>query len=129
MLAVAILLYICCVIPVIIIQNSLGVCLMFAIAGVATALIILRPSDTRYDDERNENRYERHADRVKYHDAHDELKSRCTALVFTLTLAAYLIVSFLTSAWYITWIAFPMAAAISGIVRAVIDLTRGDNNK
>ena len=38
------------------------------------------------------------------------------------TLAVYLLLSFWSQAWHITWLVFPISAAIDGIVRAIFDL-------
>ena len=39
---------------------------------------------------------------------------------------AYLFISFQTGAWHITWVIFPIIAALNGIVRAIFDLSRRD---
>jgi len=44
--------------------------------------------------------------------------------VWALTLTAYFVISFLTGAWYISWLIFIIGGAVSNIVRAVFDLKR-----
>ena len=44
------------------------------------------------------------------------------ALISTLCLVFYFIISFATMAWYITWVIFPLSAAIQNIVKACFDL-------
>ena len=40
----------------------------------------------------------------------------------TVTLVVFLALSFATGAWYITWLIWPIMAAIKGIIRACQDL-------
>lgn len=42
--------------------------------------------------------------------------------VWALTLTAYFVISFLTGAWYISWLIFIIGGAVSNIVKAVFDL-------
>ena len=39
-----------------------------------------------------------------------------------LTLGIYLVASFATGAWYITWLIFPISACIDGVIKAILDL-------
>ena len=43
--------------------------------------------------------------------------------------AVYFIVSFLTRAWFITWLIFPIAWAVSGLIHAIFDLKEAKNNE
>ena len=51
-----------------------------------------------------------------------QLKKSIHSIVDAITLAVYLIVSFTTGAWYITWLIFPICGCINGLVSAIIDL-------
>lgn len=51
-----------------------------------------------------------------------ELKKSIRKLVFAVGLAVYLLINFATGAWFITWLIFPITAAINGIINACIDL-------
>ncbi len=114
MLAVSVILYICCVIPVIIIQNEAGVCLMFVMIALATALIIFRPNLSR---EKSESVY---SDNTL--SSEQRLRKSIKGAVFSLFTAIYFIVSFIFGAWHITWIIFLIAASVSKLIIAVIDL-------
>lgn len=119
MRAVAIGLYICCVVPVIALGNIgdgiLGVCLMFLMIAAATVLIIMS-SDSKGERERNPDREE------PQHPAYKIIDSILTVVMFVL----YFGLSFQTGAWHITWLIFPIFACIDGVVKAVFDLKEGD---
>ena len=108
MRAVAIGLYICCVIPVIALSSigdsSLGVCLMFIMIAAATVLMIMSRDEKEV-----------------------AVKKTTTTLdkkLNTVTLAVFLVLSFVTGAWYITWLIWPIMGAVKGIIRACQDLKR-----
>ena len=113
--AVAVAMYICCVVPVIVLGNVgsgvLGVCLMFLMIAAATALMIMT-SKKEDDDEAEE----------KFYGPNRELKKSIDKFIDAIDLAVYLIVSFTTGAWYITWLIFPIFGCIKGLVNAIIDL-------
>lgn len=113
--AIAIGMYICCVIPVIALGNIadgiIGVCLMFLMIAIATVLIILSSNGKREKDTEKE-------EKEPSHPAYKTYKS----VSGIITLVIYLLVSFETGAWHITWLIFPISGAIDGIVRAIFDL-------
>lgn len=114
MLAVSVILYICCVIPVITIQNEAGVCLMFVMIAIATALIIFRP-----DSNTNEKNTVISDNSLSQE---QRLHKSIKGTVFSLFTAIYFIVSFITGAWHITWIIFLIAASVSKLINAILDL-------
>ena len=115
MRALAIGLYICCVIPVMILgsvgSGVLGVCLMFVMIAVATVLIILSP------EKKEENAEEASDDEPK-----TKLGKALKSIWGLVTLGIYLSISFHTGAWYITWLVFPIMGAVAGIVQAAMNL-------
>lgn len=123
--SIAVLMYICAVIPVIAFEDSVfSVILMFIIVGVATAMLIYnnmtRPKYQRTDDTMVEDFK---VWREKSSSSFRTYKAIKDAL-WALTTAIYILVSFTTMAWHITWIIFPIAAAIEGIIRAFFDISR-----
>lgn len=116
MRAIAIALYICCVIPVILLSNVgdgiIGVCLMFVMIAVATVLIIISSGGSK------EERAEKVNEKEPTNPIYKAYKSASGAI----TLAIYLIISFWSGAWYITWLIFPISGAIDGIVKALFHL-------
>lgn len=114
MRAVAIGMYICSVLPVIILGNIgngiLGVCMMFLLIAAATVLMVMA-SDDDDAEERDETRKSR--------------QSPLDKTLNTVTLAVFLVLSFATGAWHITWLVWPIMACVKGILRAVRDLKGG----
>lgn len=100
MYAIAIALYICCAIPVIVLASLgleiLGVCLMFVMIAVATLMIIL--SSNSHDDEDHKDR--------------DTTENPGKKTWNTAVLVIYLVLSFLTQWWHITWLVFPISRSI-----------------
>ena len=60
--------------------------------------------------------------------AESDLQKSVSSLIWTIGLAAYFIVSFLTGAWHITWVIFPLTGAVSGLVKAILDLKEDLNS-
>lgn len=121
MRAVAIGMYICCVIPVIALGNvgsgALGVVLMFLLIAAATVLLILA------DDEKKQ----KSSDCGCKFSASTKSPMRKTIqkVISTVGLCCYFIISFATGAWYITWLIFPIMAAAEQLVNACLDLKEG----
>lgn len=115
--AVAIALYITCVIPVIALSHvgngGLGVCLMFLMIAAATSLLIMTAKDDGTDGTEKA---------VMVMTPQQELKNSIRKLIGAISLAIYLILSFITGAWHITWLIFPISACVKGLANAIIDL-------
>lgn len=114
MRAISIALYICCVIPVLVLgdvgNGVLGVCLMFVIIAAATVLMVMSSAS-------KENPEEKEDDEPK-----TELGKAVKSIWGIATLGIYLVISFWSGAWFITWLIFPIMGAVQGLVKAIIDL-------
>lgn len=117
--AIAIALYILCPVPVLVLDSLgmgvTGVCGLLAMVAIATALMIL--SATRKDSL---------GTAYSAQQAESELSKSIGSLIWTIGLAAYFILSFLTGAWYITWVIFLIIPAVRGLVTAILDLKEGE---
>jgi len=120
----AIALYIVCALPLIVLSqfglDILGLCLTLLIVAFATYLIIVTgkmDDDEEQVQEKNESTPQK------------ELKNSIGNLVWAIGLAVYLIFSFMTGAWYITWVIFPIIGCVNGIVKAVIDLKEASKHE
>ncbi len=113
MRSVAIGMYICCVLPVIALGNVgegiLGVCLMFLLIAAATVLMVMA-FDDKEEKEETAKKPQNPLDKG----------------LNTLALVLFLVLSFATGMWHITWLVFPIMAAVKGIIRACRDL-RGES--
>lgn len=112
---IAIGLYICSVIPTILFEalgiEELGVSLMFLIVAIATVLLLCSRT------QRTGCTASQQAQITRY-------RFQQAFWGFS-TLGIYLAISFLTQAWYISWMVFPIMGCIRGIVRAIRDLKGG----
>lgn len=112
--AVSIGMYICCVLPVIILGNVgngiLGVCMMFLLIAAATVLMIMASDDEAEKKKEAQQRAQ---------------QSPLEKTLNSVTLAVFLVLSFITGAWHITWLIWPIMGAVKGIIRACKDLKGG----
>ena len=113
--------YILCAVPLIILSEfgaeTLGLCLTLALVACATYLMII----TGKKDDENEIR--------EKHEAKHPLKESIGNIIWVLGLITYFVISFITSAWYITWLIFPILACVQGLSDAIIDLKEVNSNE
>lgn len=112
--AVAVALYIICILPVIILQDEVGLCLMLILIAVATGILIASPAKQQEKYKGSEAHY-----------AEQRLGKSVSSLFRLLTLCLYFVISFATHAWHITWLVFPIMAAVKGLIVASMDLKDG----
>ena len=122
MVAIAIALYILSPVPVILLQDEMGVMALFLFVAVATALLIYngvtRERYVKADDTMVEDFKE-----WKHHGSQKNKAAEAIVGSFWLiAVCVYIVVSFMTGAWHITWIIFLIAAAISSLIRGLFML-------
>ena len=116
--AIAIGLYILCPIPLFVLSGMWnmgipGLCGTLTLVAIATVLIILgAKKETENAD-------------VEPGTPQSALAKSINGLIWAIGLAIYFLVSFLTGSWYITWVIFPITAAVQGLVKAILDLKEG----
>lgn len=122
MRAVAIGLYILCPVPLFVLSeigmSTLGLCGLLVIVAVATVLIVLGAKKETEDEQKEENLTPQ-----------QELRKSIGSLIWGLGLAVYFVISFLTGAWYITWLIFPITSAVRGLANAILDLKEAGNHE
>lgn len=102
--------YILCPLPLFLIQDEAGLCLLLVMVALGVALGMLA-SPAKSTEETESAGKEANTPR------------RAVRSLLSLTgLAIYLAVSFATRAWWITWLVFPLTGCVSGLVMAVWDL-------
>lgn len=114
--AVAVAMYILCPVPLFILSEfrleTLGLCFTLLLVAAATVMMILNQKKSAKEPTTEEFRTSpRH-----------ELHKSVNSFIWAIGLAIYFILSFATSAWYITWIIFPITASVQGLVKACMDL-------
>lgn len=125
--AIAVALYISCVLPPIMLDGSrfednLGPALMFVMIAIATALMVFAGSiKVRGATAEPVASWQKDP-----HSPQRELRRAITGTVWILGLAAYFIVSFATMAWHLTWLIFPITGVFSGLIRAILDLVEAN---
>ena len=114
----AIGMYICCVVPVIALSNVgegiLGVCMMFLLIAAATVLMVLSADKS---EEKKESVIL------------DPVRKSVQNILSTVALVLFLGLSFVTQAWHITWLVFPIMGAVRGIVFACMDLKEASKHE
>lgn len=116
MRAIAVALYIICMIPLIVLSemgmDTIGLCATLSIIAVATVVIIFGQKKGPDEPENKE----------RTPTPHQELKKSIKSVIWAIGLAVYFILSFWTKAWYITWVLFPIIGSVQGLVMACMDL-------
>ena len=120
--AVAVGLYILSLIPVVLMGNPASLGIMFAMAAVATGLLIYngvtRPRYIKSDDTVVEEFKAWKEEKSGKKSGKDSF----TGALWLAIVSIYLVVSFFTGAWYITWIIFPIGGAVNLILSGIFDL-------
>lgn len=115
--AIAIGLYIICIIPLIVLSafglDILGLCLTLVIVAAATVLLLTNGTPSTQNRESTEN---------TVLTPQQELKKSVCSIIRVICLISYFIISFSTGAWYATWLIFPLSGAIQGLAKAILDL-------
>ena len=120
--AIAVALYIISPVPLILIQNELGLMFLFLFAAIATGLLIYN-SVTR---ERYVKSDDTMVEEFKEWKQNGKQKNKAVEAIVSsfwlIAVCVYIVVSFMTSAWHITWIIFLIAAAISSLIKGIFML-------
>lgn len=129
LLSISVALYICSVIPVIICEEVfnneiIGVVLMFLIVAAATAIIIFRSGIKLYYAESGGTVVEDFKEWTQKSKEDKSVMNAVNGAVWSLTLVVYFLLSFITGAWYITWLVFFIGAAVVNIIKAIRDIIK-----
>lgn len=116
--AVAVAMYILCPVPVLLLGNVVGVCLLLGMVAAATMMIVAGDHSHKKTDSAAEN--------AAPATPRQRLCGSIMAAINALGLVLYFVVSFATGAWYITWLIFVITAAVNGLVSACMDLKEAD---
>ena len=121
----AIALYIICALPVIVFceygHEILGLSITLVIVAIATYLIMITG--------RKEPEVEPKSKKEEPDTSQKMLRKTIHSLLDAIMLAVYLLISFKTKAWAVTWLIFPIFACISGLVDAIWDLKEAKNHE
>ena len=113
--AAAIAMYICCPVPLFILGDVLGLCLMLVLIAAATALLVMNGDKDEQPAASTVNTSGRSESARSLIKTIKKFNTLISIIVF-------LVLSFVTGAWYITWMVFPLFSCINGLIAACIDL-------
>lgn len=102
--------YILCPLPLFLIQDEVGLCLLLVMVALGVALGMLASPGKGNSEPENVGKEVSAPRRA------------VRSLIGVTGLAVYLVISFATHAWWITWIVFPLTGCVSGLVMAIWDL-------
>jgi len=109
--AASIAMYITCAIPLFILSEfgleTIGLCLTLLMVAAATYILLLS------------RQREQTAPNAK---PVDPKRRSLDKIINAVALVIYLLISFTTQAWFITWLVFPIDGCIKGLVSAITDL-------
>ena len=115
--AVSIGMYILCPIPLLILSEfgleTLGLCLTLLLVAAAT---VLRMTIHRPDPQPVV---------VAASDPNRKLRESINRIIWVVGIITYVLLSFATDAWSITWLIFPLMGAVEGLSGAIIDYQEG----
>lgn len=110
--AIGICLYIMSPAPLFILQNEIGLCGLLTFVAVATALMVISGGKGNHTEQEISSKPT----------PQSELRRAVRSIIWAIGLCVYFALSFALNAWYITWVIFPLTAAVQGLVIACMDL-------
>lgn len=121
--AAGIAMYILSAIPLIAFSEMgasiLGLCLTIALVGTATYLMIITSGKDRDDEVKP----------AKDNHPKSPEKSKIEKILDPIVLILFFILSFSTGGWSYTWLIFPLAGCIKGLIFAIMDLKEENENE
>ncbi|HRX59184.1 MAG TPA: permease prefix domain 1-containing protein [Eubacteriales bacterium] len=122
--AVAVALYITCPVPVILLQNTIGVMLLFVFVAVATGILIYNGVTREKYVKKDDTMVEDFKEWKQNNRQKDQAASALIGSLWLIGVCVYIAVSFMTGAWYITWIIFLITAAVASIIKGIFMLRK-----
>ncbi|WP_346906305.1 permease prefix domain 1-containing protein [Faecalicatena orotica] len=128
-ISVAVALYIMCLLPPILMsgsdyENSIAPALMFSMIGVATAILIYNNLTKPYYHRADDSIVDEFREWQQQTDSARRAFRAISSALWALIVVIYILISFWTMAWHITWVIFLIGVAVEGILKAVFELKR-----
>lgn len=129
LVSAAVMMYILCLLPLILLsgtrlEENLAPALMFLMIACGTGLLIYdhmtKPRYRKVDDSIVEE-FKEWKDQT---DSDRRAMKALSSALWSIITVIYIIISFWTMAWHITWVIFLIGAAVEGILKAVFELKR-----
>lgn len=100
-------------------EDTIGLCLTLLLIATATILMIQNSPKKAAAE---------HREAVAL-TPQQELRKSVSSLISAVGIALYFILSFVTRAWHVTWVVFPIIGAVQGLARAILDLMEVKENE
>ena len=124
LVSAAVMLYILSVVPCILLPDLWGPVLLFVFCAAATGLLIYNGMTRTCYRKADDTMVEQFREWKDRNDSRTQICRAIAGAVWALAVVAYVLISFFTQAWHITWLLFPIAGAATAVVKAAFDLTR-----
>lgn len=102
-------------------DGAMGIGFMFLIIAVATGMLIYN-SKTKYRPAKNQTMVNEFKDWQSGKPSQKSIQKQISGIIWTCVLIVYFLISFLTGAWYITWLIFLIGLAVNQVVNLCISL-------
>ena len=122
--AIAIGLYIFSPVPVILIQNEIGVVFLFVFIAIATGILVFNGITKSKSQPVPDTMVEEFKEWRERNNGKNQLQKSVLSAIWAVGVVIYFVISFSTGAWYITWVIFLIIAAVEGIVKALFDMSK-----
>ncbi len=122
LVAIAIGLYILSPVPVILIQDEFGLMFLFLFAAVATGLLIYNGATQERYVKADDTMVEEFKEWKQNGKQKNKAAEAIVGSFWLIAVCVYIVVSFMTGAWHITWIIFLIAAAVASLIRGIFML-------
>ena len=114
---IAIACFILCPVPLLLCvvegQVMIGITMMLVLIAVGTMLMVVSGKDQAQLPRRHSSLF----------------VSIAMSLLWPLTTIVYFLISFATGAWFLTWLVFPIAGAVSAVIGAIEDWKEENNHE
>lgn len=122
--AIAVALYITCAVPVILLQNTVGVMLLLVFVATATGLLIYNDVTRKKYVKADDTMVEEFKEWKQNSRQKDQAANAVIGSLWLIAVCVYMLVSFATGAWHLTWIIFLITAAVASIIKGIFMLKK-----
>ncbi|SMC88890.1 permease prefix domain 1-containing protein [Papillibacter cinnamivorans] len=122
MVALAVMLYIVAIVPVILFHNLAGVVSLFVIGAAATGILVYNAMTQPRYYRADETLVEEFKEWKSANNDRIRLQKNISAALWPLIVVCYFFISFIYTAWAWSWIIFILGAAIDKIIKLVLEL-------
>lgn len=127
--SIAVTIYIVSFLPAIVLDEVganpiVGVCIMFVLIAIATALLIYngmtKTDYTKIDD----TMVEEFKEWQNKNTSKTQTRKSIQSVAWSIITVLYFVISFATGAWYVTWVIFLMGGTIDSIIKALFEIKK-----